>query len=84
MRVWRRSIAGLRTDGPLDDVLAIGDLVISRVRHQRAARAGRRYQRMWFAATVIGLFSRNVVSLSRNVVPSHPIFSANLVLKPPM
>jgi len=39
---------------------------------------------MWFAADDIGLFSRNVVSFSHNVVPSAQIFSVDVVPKPPM
>lgn len=35
-------------------------------------------------ADVIGLFSNNVGSFSRNVGPSAPMFSANVVPKPPM
>jgi hypothetical protein len=48
------------------------------------ASARHRSQLMWSAADVIGLFSRNVVSFSRNVVPDPPIFSANLVPEMPM
>jgi hypothetical protein len=36
---------------------------------------------MWSSPDVIGLFSNNVVSFSRNVVLSGPLFSLNLVLK---
>jgi hypothetical protein len=39
---------------------------------------------MWSRADVIGLFSNNVVSFSRNVVLSDASFSLNLVLKPRM
>ena len=36
---------------------------------------------LWFLADVVGLFSINVVSFSRNVVLRDPLFSANLVPK---
>ena len=36
---------------------------------------------LWFLADVVGLFSNNVVSFSRNVVLRDPLFSANLVPK---
>ena len=39
---------------------------------------------MWSRADVIGLFSNNVVSFSRNVVLSDPLFSLNSVSKPRM
>ena len=39
---------------------------------------------MWSRADVIGLFSINVVSFSRNVVLKAPLFSLNLVPKTPM
>jgi len=39
---------------------------------------------MWSRADVIGLFSNNVVSFSRNVVLSGPSFSPNVVSKPRM
>ena len=39
---------------------------------------------MWSRADVIGLFSNNVVSFSRNVVLRDPLFSINSVSKPRM
>src|SRR5438132_9367217 len=39
---------------------------------------------MWSRADVIGLFSNNVVSFSRNVVLRDHLFSVNLVSKPRM
>jgi hypothetical protein len=36
---------------------------------------------MWSSADVLGLFSTNVGPFSRNVVPSRPLFSINLVRK---
>lgn len=39
---------------------------------------------MWILADVIAPFSNNVGSFSLNVVPGAPIFSANLIPKPPM
>ena len=38
----------------------------------------------WFLVDVLGLFSANVGSFSRNVVPNIRIFSMNPVSKPPM
>ena len=43
--------------------------------HRRHSRS------LWFLADVIGLFSNNVVSFSRNVVLSSRLFSANVVRK---
>ena len=37
---------------------------------------------MWSSPDVVGLFSINVVSFSRNVVLSDPLFSLNSVSKP--
>src|SRR5208283_2836474 len=39
---------------------------------------------MWSSPDVIGLFSNNVVSFSRNVVLGELLFSINLVSKPRM
>jgi len=39
---------------------------------------------MWSSPDVVGLFSNNVVSFSRNVVLSDPLFSLNSVSKPRM
>ena len=39
---------------------------------------------MWSSPDILGLFSNNVVSFSRNVVLSGPIFSINVVWKPRM
>jgi len=39
---------------------------------------------MWSRADILGLFSLNVVSFSRNVVLSDPLFSLNSVSKPRM
>ena len=36
---------------------------------------------MWSSPDVVGLFSINVVSFSRNVVLSDPLFSPNVVWK---
>jgi hypothetical protein len=41
----------------------------------------RHSQSFWFLAEVIGLFSINMVSFSRNVVLRDPLFSLNVVWK---
>jgi hypothetical protein len=38
-------------------------------------------ERLWFLTDVFGLFSKNAVSFSLNLVLSGPLFSANMVQK---
>jgi hypothetical protein len=55
--------------------------VLPMPRLEDSTQCRRRSHSMWVLADVIGLFSNNVGSFSRNVGQSVPMFSVNVVQK---